>query len=98
MTDEVGGKYTPLMTNLYYLLKPAIPWAIRVRARRLIANRLLKQSKGSWPILPSAARPPKGWLGWPNGKQFAFVVTHDVEGAGGLARCRKLAELDKAQE
>ena len=84
------------MTKLYYFLKPAIPWTIRVRVRRLFANRLRKQFNGSWPILPSAARPPEGWPGWPNGKQFAFVVTHDVEGVGGLARCRKLAELDKA--
>lgn len=84
------------MTNIYYFLKPAIPWAIRVRVRRLIANRLRRRFSGSWPILPSAARLPEGWLGWPNGKKFAFVVTHDVEGAGGLARCRKLAELDKA--
>jgi hypothetical protein len=83
------------MNNLYYFLKPAIPWAVRIRARRLMANRLRRQFSSSWPILPSAARPPDGWPGWPNGKQFAFVVTHDVEGAGGLARCRKLAELDK---
>ncbi len=84
------------MMNLYYFLKPVIPWAIRIRARRLIANRLRRQFSGAWPIFPSASRPPDGWPGWPNGKQFAFVVTHDVEGAGGLARCRKLAELDKA--
>lgn len=84
------------MKNLYYLLKPAIPWAIRIRVRRVMANRLRRQFSGSWPIVPSAARPPEGWPGWPNGKQFAFVLTHDVEGVGGLARCRKLTELDKA--
>lgn len=84
------------MTNLYYFLKPAIPWAIRIRIRRLIANRLRRQFSGSWPILSSAAQPPEGWPGWPNGKQLAFVVTHDVEDARGLARCRKLADLDKA--
>ncbi|WP_413936763.1 hypothetical protein [Nitrospira sp. BLG_1] len=82
--------------QIYYLLKPAIPWAIRVRARRLLANRLRKKFNDSWPVLPSAARPPEGWPGWPNGKRFAFIVTHDVEGARGLARCRKLAGLDKA--
>lgn len=84
------------MTKLYYFLKPAIPWAIRVRVRRLIANRLRRRFSGSWPISPSAARLPEGWPGWPNGRRFAFVVTHDVEGACGLARCRKLADLDKA--
>jgi len=85
-----------LRKNLYYLLKPAIPWAIRIRLRRLIANHLRRQFSGSWPILPPAARHPDGWPGWPNGKRFAFVVTHDVEGARGLARCWKLADLDKA--
>ncbi len=84
------------MTKLYYLLKSAIPWAIRIRVRRLIANRLRKQVSGSWPILPPAAQPLQGWPGWPNGKRFAFVVTHDVEGASGLERCRKLADLDNA--
>jgi len=84
------------MTKTYYFLKPAIPWTVRIWMRRLIANRLRKQFSSSWPILPSAARAPKGWSGWPDGKQFAFVVTHDVEGARGLARCRKLADLDKA--
>ncbi len=84
------------MTKLYYFLKPAIPWPIRIRVRRLSANRLRRQCSDSWPIFPSAARLPEGWPGWPNGKRFAFVVTHDVEGARGLARCRKLADLDKA--
>jgi hypothetical protein len=84
------------MKNLYYLLKPAIPWLIRVRIRRLIANRLRRRFSGSWPILLSAARRAEGWPGWPSGKQFAFVVTHDVEGARGLARCQQLMELEKA--
>lgn len=84
------------MTKIYYFLKQVIPWTVRVRVRRVIANRLRRQFSGSWPILPSASRSPVGWQGWPNGKQFAFVVTHDVEGPRGLARCRKLAELNKA--
>lgn len=92
----IGKKNTSGMTKLYYFLKPAIPWAIRIRVRCLFAKRLRKQVSDSWPILPSAARLPEGWPGWPNGKEFAFVVTHDVEGARGLARCRKLADLDKA--
>lgn len=84
------------MTNTYYFLKPAIPWAIRVRVRRVFANRLRRKFSDSWPILTPAAQLPEGWPGWPNEKQFAFVVTHDVEGARGLARCHKLADLDKA--
>jgi peptidoglycan/xylan/chitin deacetylase (PgdA/CDA1 family) len=93
---QTGSKIVSRMTRAYYFLKPAIPRTIRVRIRRLIANRLRSQSSDFWPILSSAAQHPEGWPGWPNGKRFAFVVTHDVEGAVGLARCRKLADLDKA--
>jgi hypothetical protein len=94
--DETTGRTIPHKAKTYYFLKPAIPWTIRIQIRRLIANRLRKQFSESWPILPSAAQLPEGWPGWPNGKQFAFVVTHDVEGARGLAQCRKLAALDDA--
>ncbi|MDE3180153.1 MAG: glycosyltransferase [Acidobacteriota bacterium] len=39
---------------------------------------------------------PSWWPGWPNGKKFAFVLTHDVEGSKGLNRCRELAEMEMA--
>jgi hypothetical protein len=93
---RITGHYWCYRQNLYYLLKQVIPWAVRVRVRRMIANRQRRKFSDSWPILPSATRQPEGWAGWPSGKQFAFVVTHDVEGTRGLARCRKLAALDKA--
>ena len=47
-----------------------------------------------WPIKESAASKPEGWLGWPEQKQFAFVLTHDVESKVGLERVRQLAELE----
>ena len=64
--------------------------------RRVLANRLRRRYSGSWPIYEPASRAPRGWPGWPDGKKFAFVLTHDVEGARGLERCRKLAEMEKA--
>jgi hypothetical protein len=39
---------------------------------------------------------PTGWPGWPGGKKFALVLTHDVEGAAGLAKCRQLMELEQS--
>ena len=84
------------MKSLYYILKPIIPWKVRITIRRVLANRLRRQCSGSWPIYEPASRAPEGWPGWPGGKKFAFVVTHDVEGVRGLERCRKLAEMDKA--
>lgn len=47
-----------------------------------------------WPIDPSAGAVPPRWPGWPEGKQFAFVITHDVESYKGLARVERLMELD----
>jgi len=38
---------------------------------------------------------PKGWPGWPEGKRFAFILTHDVETDLGQGRCLRLLELEK---
>jgi len=62
--------------------------------RRTVAKRLRRRNAQSWPINPLAGKTPDGWAGWPHGKKFAFVLTHDVEGKKGLERCRALAELD----
>jgi predicted glycosyltransferase len=80
--------------RLYYLLKPRLPWGLRMGLRRIRARRLRKTCADSWPILESAGKKPEGWPGWPDGKQFAFVLTHDVEGPEGLAKVRPLAELE----
>jgi hypothetical protein len=82
------------MRNIYYLLRPAIPWALRMALRRIRARRLRRRFSSSWPINEAAARAPEGWPGWPDGKEFAFVLTHDVEGKSGLDRCRELAEME----
>lgn len=47
-----------------------------------------------WPIDEGSSQPPKGWKGWPDGKQFALVLTHDVETLQGQKRCRDLAALE----
>lgn len=48
-----------------------------------------------WPIFPGSERRPANWPGWPEGKKFAFVLTHDVEGAEGVGKCRAVMELEK---
>jgi glycosyltransferase involved in cell wall biosynthesis len=62
--------------------------------RRWFAARKRKRVADVWPILPGSERPPPGWPGWPDGKQFAFVLTHDVESPAGLERVKPLAELE----
>lgn len=79
---------------IYYTLKPLLPQALRFALRRKRAKFLRKASFASWPIYELAGSPPQGWPGWPEGKQFAFVLTHDVEGKAGLNRCRQLADIE----
>src|SRR5712691_4520082 len=83
-----------LLRNIYYLLKPAIPSTLRKAVRRIHARGQRRRFSSSWPINEIAGRVPEGWPGWPDGKQFAFVLTHDVEGERGLERCRELAEME----
>lgn len=47
-----------------------------------------------WPVDARAAGPPENWRGWPDGKRFALVLTHDVESAGGLEKSHQLMELE----
>jgi len=83
-----------LSHRFYYSAKPWLPWRLRIAIRRLWARRVRKRCADSWPILESAGRKPEGWRGWPDGKQFAFVLTHDVESQVGLERVKPLAELE----
>lgn len=83
-----------LRNHLYYSAKPYLPSRMRLALRRWHAKRVLRHSGDVWPIMESAGRKPEGWPGWPDGKQFAFVLTHDVEGRRGLANARRLAELE----
>jgi glycosyltransferase involved in cell wall biosynthesis len=83
-----------LGNRLYYELKPYLPWRLRMSLRRMLARRKLRTCKDVWPIDETAARPPDGWPGWPDGKKFALVLTHDIEGPEGLAKCRQLMQLE----
>ena len=83
-----------LRNRLYYTLKPWIPRALRLAIRSRWARRKRARVSDHWPIFPGSERPPEGWPGWPEGKQFAFVLTHDVEGPEGLSKVKRLAELE----
>src|SRR6266700_22175 len=84
-----------LRNQLYYRIKPLIPWSVRVGLRRMFAQRTRARFRDTWPVLPGSETPPNDWPGWPDGKKFALVLTHDVEGQAGLAKCRQLMELER---
>jgi hypothetical protein len=82
-------------TRLYYHVKPAIPRSVRYSLRRVSAQRRLASNHDVWPIRRTAAITPPNWPGWPDGKQFAVVLSHDVESEIGLRRSLQLARLEK---
>ena len=85
-----------ISNRLYYRVKPYLPWRLRMAARRILAQRLRRINSATWPINEAAGKIPAHWPGWPDGKKFALVLTHDVEGAHGLAKCRELMQLEKS--
>src|SRR6266542_2127973 len=80
--------------RVYYRIKPLVPRAVRLSVRRWFAVRKRARIGGRWPLMPGSERAPAGWPGWPDGKRFALVLTHDVEGQAGLNQCRQLLELE----
>src|SRR5450756_2506704 len=85
-----------ISNRLYYRFKPYIPWSLRMTARRFLARRQRLFYADTWPINEAAGKTPAGWPGWPGGKKFALVFTHDVEGSSGLAKVRDLMQLEKS--
>lgn len=88
-----GGSHG-LLARSYYRIKPFLPLGIRWAVRRIRIPGIMKRSAGVWPIDESASGSPGDWNGWPGGKQFALVFTHDVESEEGLRKVRNLADLE----
>jgi hypothetical protein len=84
-----------LRNRVYYRVKPFIPQSLRTALRRRLALRLRGSVDNIWPIMPGSERPPEDWPGWPDGKKFALVLTHDVEKQVGLDKCRELMQLER---
>jgi glycosyltransferase involved in cell wall biosynthesis len=82
--------------DLYYQIKPLIPRRLQLALRRRMVLRKLPHVRHIWPIDPAAGKAPANWPGWPDNKQFALVLTHDVETAEGLSKVLPLARLEQS--
>lgn len=82
--------------RLYFRVKPFIPQPMRFFLRRMRVPRIMRRSADIWPIDPQAGEAPADWPGWPFGKKFGLVFTHDVESSEGQAKTKDLAELEMA--
>jgi hypothetical protein len=84
-----------LLRKLFYFLKPLIPRRFQLSLRRSLVLKQKEKYSEVWPILKSAYKPPVNWKSWPNDKDFAFVLTHDVELRNGHDKCIQLMEVEK---
>ena len=80
--------------RFYYTIKPFVPRSVRLGFRRWWTARQRSGAGDKWPILETAGSTPENWPGWPDGKDFALVLTHDVEGTRGLQQVEALAKLE----
>lgn len=84
-----------MINKIYYLLKPAIPRRFQIFLRRKLILRKRLVCKNIWPIDERAAKLPDKWGGWPGNKQFALILTHDVDTLKGQALSPELIKLEE---
>ena len=89
------ASYESRFTRFYYNVKPFVPRSLRWALRRKRASVILKRNTATWPINHAASAVPAGWPGWPEGKRFALILTHDVESSEGVEKVGDLADLER---
>ncbi len=87
---------TNLLTRVFYAVKPIIPRWLQLFARQKLAKRILSIHADVWPINNRASKLPQDWEGWPDSRQFAFILSHDVETGKGCNSVLRLIEIEKA--
>jgi peptidoglycan/xylan/chitin deacetylase (PgdA/CDA1 family) len=106
-----GDSARSLPLSAYYRLKPLLPRRLQIAMRRLYARRQMATEFPRWPIEPllverrraelaaelerRGGRPLPTIANWPDGKRFAAILTHDVEGPAGVANVRRIIELER---
>ena len=94
----------------YYLARPALPRPVQLRLRRLFTRVQSRSSFPAWPVEDTlhnlyawlialvadvAGRPVPYLHPWPDGRTWAFVLTHDVETATGYQDMELLRSLER---
>ncbi len=81
--------------DLHFWIKPFIPRRLQLLLRRVRAFHKRRTHAATWPINAAASSPPIGWAGWPDQKEFALILSHDVDSSAGYDKSGRLAELEK---
>jgi peptidoglycan/xylan/chitin deacetylase (PgdA/CDA1 family) len=88
-------RYHHTRNRLFYSIKPFLPRFLQIAIRRQIALYIRWMNNTKWPIDPEAGFRPQGWRGWPEGKKFALILSHDVDTIKGYNNALKLAAIEK---
>jgi peptidoglycan/xylan/chitin deacetylase (PgdA/CDA1 family) len=83
------------LSRAYYHIKPLISRRLQIVLRSLVAQHKRKLHRAVWPIDQNAGSPPPDFAGWPEGRRFSVVLTHDVDTARGVSRCQQLMALEQ---
>ena len=84
----------PRLILLFYYLKPIIPRKLQLFIRQKVARILRAFHKNDWPINYQIKDLPENWESWPERKQFALVLRHDVESLRGISNIWNLVEME----
>jgi hypothetical protein len=102
LAADVRAARLPPAFRAYYRLRSFIPLRVRQllqRHRRIDASPRWCYPDRFVAALAESIRAAGGRLTvihpWPDGAQFAFVLTHDVETADGIGRVEKIAALEE---
>jgi len=106
-----GASSRSLALSAYYGVKPLLPRRLQIAMRRLYAKRQMRSEFPRWPIEPLLVDRRRAELGaeldrrggepfplianWPEGRRFAAILTHDVEGPAGVANVRRIIEIER---
>jgi peptidoglycan/xylan/chitin deacetylase (PgdA/CDA1 family) len=98
--------------EIYYALKPVLPRSLTRRLKSWYGAHREGARQLGWPIearyvrfqfdvmrhlVSILRRPNLPFIDfWPHGRQYAFVLTHDIETSAGQAFAHKVADLDSA--
>ena len=68
---------------------------MQILLRRILVKSFTPAYRNVWPILQNSNRPPDNWQGWPEGKKFALILTHDIDTQQGHDQCHYLADIEE---
>ncbi len=107
---HVARRAKRLMVRAYYVARPALPRHLQTALRRRFTRVQARAKFPDWPVesalhdlyaqlfalLGDVAGEPVPWLApWPDGRSWAFVMTHDVETSAGYRRLDRVLEVER---